>query len=92
MKRSYKLPLAAVTLLIAACNGDDNGKPTPGTVTPANSFSEIAARSADSEPAVVNDLQGLLDDIGAIFGGANGTPTDVQGGDTVADVVSRAGG
>lgn len=84
-------PLAGLALLLGACNGNDNNG-TPGTAAPAGVFSQISTRDANSTPAMLNDPQGLFDELTAIFGGANGTPTDVQAGDSVVDVVTRAGG
>ncbi len=90
MTPSYRLPLAMLVLLIAACNDNDNG--ATGAAAPVNSFSDLATREANAEPASIADLQRLLDDIGAIFGDADGAPTDVQANDSVADVITRAGG
>jgi len=83
------LAILAITLLMTACGGgsSNNNAPAPGIT-----LGSIAAQAANSDAVAITDNQTLVNDITAIFGNANGEPVEVEAGDTVQDVITRAGG
>jgi len=85
------LAILAITLLMTACGGggssNNNNAPAPGIT-----LGSIAAQAANSDAVAITDNQTLVNDITAIFGDANSEPVEVEAGDTVQDVITRAGG
>lgn len=90
---SAPVAVMALGLLLAGCHLDDNGngRTTGGNDgVGANAFAATADQPADSEPRDPDAaLQSAID---ALFGGADTDPVAVQDGDTLDDVIGRAGG
>lgn len=84
------IAILATTLVLTACGGGSSNNNLP--VAPAaESISQIGAQGANGEPIEPNN-GALAANINAIFGGPNGEPIAVEDGDTVQDVITRAGG
>lgn len=83
--------LSATMLLLGGCGGGGGSNGT-AVVQPAGALSQVASQAPDADPDPLSDIQGLIDDITALFGDAGATPVDVLDGDSVGDVITRAGG
>lgn len=79
--------MVSLTLLLDACGGNNSNI---GTVQPAATLVQIAAQNANSESDALDDIPALGTDITAIFGATNGTPTEVETGDRVGDIIVRS--
>ena len=92
MKILMIIALSVITL--AACNSSSNNNDNDGDDTGAskNQLKVFAAQNANDEPKTVENAANLKNDINALFNGADGEPIGVEAGDSVQDVINRAGG
>ncbi len=75
-----------MSLLLTGCfssSGHSGGNTTPQTSVVTN----LALQSMESEPASLNAVMDVQNDLTRLFGNPDGTPVDIQTGDTVKSIV-----
>lgn len=91
--KTYLLFIVCSALTLGACDNDgsDKDKDDDDATAPVeteNALSVFGSQAADADPLAIS--QQLIDDIESVFGGADGSATDVIAGDTVNTVIERA--
>ncbi len=72
--------------------GDNDNNDDGGIIVVDNQLRDLASQTADSEPSTLGDATALQNDINTLFSGADADPVDVETGDSIEDVINRAGG
>lgn len=75
------------TLALVGCHS--SGSNTGGTTQ--TGLDKLANQAGDSDPGALDDAAGLLNEINTLFGNADDEPVEVESGDTLQDVINRAG-
>ncbi|MEE9352257.1 MAG: hypothetical protein V3U78_08350 [Thiotrichaceae bacterium] len=86
MKTFIAISLSIISL--AGCHSSNNN----GGSDPGAQLKALASQAADNEPSALGDATTLKNDINALFNGADTDPIEVNEGDSLQDVISRASG
>ncbi len=86
MKVFIAISLSIISL--AGCHSSNN----EGGSVPGDQLKALASQAADTEPSALGDATPLQNDINALFKGADTDPVEVEAGDSLQDVISRASG
>ena len=80
-------------MAVVGCHSSNNDAGgSGGPIIADNQLRDLASQTADSEPTALGDAATLRSDINALFNGADTDPIEVETGDSVQDVLNRAGG
>jgi hypothetical protein len=89
MKILMIMALSLTTL--AACNSSSNNDDDDTGAT-SNQLKVFAAKNANDEPKIIENAGNIKNDINKLFNSADAEPISVKAGDSVQDVINRAGG
>lgn len=87
MKIFIVITLSIVGLV--GCNSGGNNTVVIDDPVP-NQLKDLSSQGANSEPKAIDDAANLRTDINALFN--NAIPVEVESGDSIQDVISRAEG